>query len=317
MPFVIRTVLSIIIVLLGAPALNVMAQLESVPDTLDKKRYYPLHVGNEWHSVSYWPAIPTYNRVKIVGDTLVHGRRYFKSVSEYIEWNVVSVNTTWLRYNEADAVLLFKSVEDDTLGVDLTTPWYHADFRDSLDYDFSTIRVYVDGAYDTTVTFPGPLPISVGAVKRLHVPDPLQGTSYYIEQEYALDLGLVRWNYFDGASGSLWYAKIDGVEYGTPLSLVNNEEELLAPASSGIVALYPNPTRDQITLEYETRRGDSMVFFCFDLMGREVFTEHIPIINDDVQRIQFDVSNLIPGHYLLQMNSKFGQIDRAVFTVIP
>lgn len=193
-------------------------QSQIIPDTLDNRRYYLLEVGNEWQIAqnAFASAIQTFRRTRITSDTLVAGRQYYKSKFERFNFSkfLESEWDFWLRYNDVGAVLSFNAIEDDTVAVDSTLYWYHANFKDSVDVDLLN-KAFVDGRYDTTITFGGPVYVPVASVKELVVPDPLSGTSYFIQQVYAADFGLVRYEYFDGPTGSLAFARIGGVEYGT------------------------------------------------------------------------------------------------------
>jgi len=63
------------------------AHAQVIPDTLDNRRYFPLGVGNEWQYVEtdFHSAIPSYQRHRIIADTLVDGKQYFKYIVEGFE----------------------------------------------------------------------------------------------------------------------------------------------------------------------------------------------------------------------------------------
>jgi hypothetical protein len=139
------------------------AQAQIVPDTLDNRRYFPLEVGNEWHytSIAFISPIPSYQRLKIVADTIADGKRYFKSQSEWFNasFNLEHKGTSWLRYNAAGAVFAFSDLEADTTSNDSATFWYHADFGDTLEtgHGFEI----VGGTYDTSIVFPGAISVAL------------------------------------------------------------------------------------------------------------------------------------------------------------
>ncbi|MEM8485569.1 MAG: T9SS type A sorting domain-containing protein [Bacteroidota bacterium] len=209
----------------------VQGQIQIIPDTLDNRRYYPLEVGNEWQIVenAFASAISTFRRTRITGDTLVAGRQYFKSKFELYDLSKILSyeRETWLRYNDVGAVLSFNSITEDSLAVDSTLYWYHADFKDSVDVGLLN-RAFVSGRYDTTITFPGPVHVPVSAVKELIVPDPITGTQYGFQQAYAADLGLIRYAYWDGPDGYLAFARIGDMTYG---ERIIQEEHSVNPES--------------------------------------------------------------------------------------
>jgi len=55
-----------------------LVQAQSIPDTLDWRRYFPLQVGNEWHYVYIWTnTLMMRTQWYIIGDTLLDNEHYF------------------------------------------------------------------------------------------------------------------------------------------------------------------------------------------------------------------------------------------------
>lgn len=288
-----------------------------MPDTLDNRRYFPLAVGNEWHMVEFAFASPiaTYRRLNIVADTVVNDRRYFKSISERFDKSffLESLKESWLRYNEVGAVLGFENIEDDTLVPDSTLQWYHADFKDSVDIGLVNGKGFVDGVYDTTITFAGPVSVPVASMKQLYVPDPLRGTSYYVQETYAADFGLISYQYFDGGDGYLAYARINGVEFGTRAIFVSNETESVPENTLRMTTAYPNPAQGSVTIGYVSRKGELVKIEVYDLLGRKILDLSSPAINKE---IRIDISNLSPGRYIIRLSDSQGHAVNALITVV-
>ncbi len=152
----------------------------------------------------------------------------------------------------------------------------------------------------------------MAAIKTLQVPDPLQGISYYTTAVYAADFGRVAEAFFDGPTTDLSYARIGGVEYGTPPITVGDEWEEAQP--EGPLAVYPNPARHTVTLEFEPSPSAD-VQLC-DLLGRCFAGGAISRKDRRLGSAQLDVSDLSSGTYLLTITNQAGSRTSSVLTVV-
>ncbi len=292
------------------------AHAQVIPDTLDNRRYFPLAVGNEWQYVetAFITPIPSYQRRRIVSDTLVHDRLYYKYVVERYDASFFPGGgwTTWLRYNDAGGVVSFNDIADDTLAVDSTLQWYHADFGDSVDVGLLGRLAVVGGRYDTTIAIGGPERIPVAAIKILYEPDPLGGPGYFQASVQAADFGFIQYEAFDGPTGGLTYARIDGREYGVPAITVHREVEERAPSSTRIVSIFPNPATSTVTIGYTSPLGTAARVEVFDALGRIVHRQTLEAagVGGD---LSWDISEWPAGLYLVRWVDDTGPAATAPF----
>ncbi len=66
------------------------------------------------------------------------------------------------------------------------------------------------------------------------------------------------------------------------------------------INLYPNPTSDQLTVEFEATGANGVQFMVIDLTGKMVHQETLEV-NSGVQSIQFDAGRLVPGYYFVHL----------------
>jgi Secretion system C-terminal sorting domain len=287
------------------------AHAQVIPDTLDNRRYFPLAVGNEWQYVEadFNSAIPSYQRRRIVSDTLVHDRHYYMYVVEGYDKSFFlgGVWTTWIRYNDAGAVVTFIDIADDTLAVDSTLQWYHADFGDSVDVGHGRLAA-VGGRYDTT----GAFGVAVAAIKILYRPLDRAGTIFFQSEVQAADFGLIQYETFDGPIGGLSYARIDAREYGERVITVHREVEERAPTSTRIVSIFPNPATSTVTIGYRSPPGTAARLEVFDALGRIVHRQALG--GDGVgSELSWDISEWPAGLYLVRWVDDTGHSAAASF----
>lgn len=81
--------------------------------------------------------------------------------------------------------------------------------------------------------------------------------------------------------------------------LLHPEEEEQAPRTAAIFQLYPNPTRDQVTIDYQLDGLHAQTFVHLrDLAGRELGLRSMP---GEHGRLVLDVGHLAPGLYVLDV----------------
>ncbi|MEZ4702793.1 MAG: T9SS type A sorting domain-containing protein [Rhodothermales bacterium] len=287
------------------------AQGQIIRDTLDHRRYFPLAVGNEWQyeGHGFASAIPFYERKRVVADTLVGDRRYFRYVVEGFDHSMVLIrtHTAWLRYNAAGAVVAFADPGEDTMAIDSTLFWYHKDFGDSVDAEFGA-RAIVEGRYDTTV-FIGTTVVPVAAVKYLGERVPFVP---FVSEVIAAGFGLVSYQYWDGDEAGLTYARIDGRTYGVPAIHVGYEQPAHPLPATHILSLFPMPAGETVTIGYALRADHGATIDVIDLLGRTLITGPISAGSASLSEKSIDVSPLRGGTYLVRLTDDAGHADTAV-----
>lgn len=256
--------------------------------------------------------IPSYQRLRIVADTVASGHRYFKSHSEYFDatFQRVRSDTTWLRYNLAGAVLAFSDVAADTASSETLTYWYHANFGDTV--SVGTTLEIVGGAYDTTLSVGEP--VLVAAAKTLNVR--IFGDLKIVAKVYGADIGRVADSVFDGPETFLEYAKIGNTVYGSPAITVGRDREIDFPHAGGIHSLYPNPTRDRVIVVYDRVQAGTVLLEIYDMIGRKIMQSQVTTATIGTHEVPIDVSALSAGTYFVVLGNEQGRRQSHVLTVV-
>ncbi len=88
---------------------------------------------------------------------------------------------------------------------------------------------------------------------------------------------------------------------GNPIETGRDEVEsnVVRPAASSLLA-YPNPTSDQLTVEFTQAEGTATLVV-LDMTGKLLQSQKVASNGTGLQQVQLDVTNLQPGSYLLQV----------------
>lgn len=296
-----------------AAACPVHAQTPPPPDTLDWHRYYPLAVGNAWEYSDAENPFALFRHV-IESDTTIQGRLYYRRVTYSQEvpifGDTVFVNHDYVRYDTAGVVVAAASPAADTVAADPCADNYFA--RD-LRLGFGARvkcpmpppdSVIVEGAYDLVWTAPGGELVEVAAIKYFFV----DGIIY---TEFVADVGPV-------GGGNLWgprlhYARVGGVEYGTPRIPVAAES--VAPAVASLeVTVLRNPVRQHAAFGFRSTRPQRAYVEVFDVVGRRVWKAPVQL-SATWSRVDVPVSEFGAGTYFVRVSAEGDKVSRP-FTVM-
>lgn len=286
-----------ILPLLAAPA----ARTQTVSDTLDWRRYFPLEIGNEWHYRDA-EAFPV-TRLAIVGDTLIDDRLYFRATESVFELFFDSPAPTlarerdlFLAYGPDGIVAEFENPEDADGDPPPafergTAEFPNVDLRSAFG---STVDSDIDvaGNYEATIRI-GRTELVVPAVKQ------------FIQQawqwSFAADIGFLGGGNLHGPV--LEYARVGDVEVGS--IVVSSEERPRASASRrGALFFFPNPARDMVNVAFDAEGHTPLQLELFDTTGRRVAVHELTDARSAGRAIdRIDVSWLISGAYLARVRS--------------
>ena len=102
-------------------------------------------------------------------------------------------------------------------------------------------------------------------------------------------------------------------ECTTGIKTVVDSDQLSSADESNVVGfeldMYPNPADDQVTLELETEISGDYILGLTSLEGRNLFKKTIPI-RDAKEFIQIDLSSVLPGMYIVSLETEGGVITR-------
>ena len=270
------------------------------PDTTDWHSYFPLEAGNEWHYEAEFPSPPGAFRYsyRVVSDSLVNDTTYyvirhcFQNEDEPVKCN----DSAYLnRYDEELATIVYR-LDPPNEPVSYP-PWFLIPCR--LDSPFGELGeddcffdlggAFCYGEYDTEWLIGESK--AVGTLKGF---DSLFGARSFLS-----GIGFV-WEVGDGggAATSVVYARVGGVEYGTPV--VSNEADV--PLHQSVIRTFPNPARHEVTLQFSVPTAQQVEAIVYNLRSVLVETRPLGVVPGGVEvNHTIDVSKWPSGLYYMRL----------------
>ncbi|MGB3076834.1 MAG: T9SS type A sorting domain-containing protein, partial [Chitinophagales bacterium] len=81
-----------------------------------------------------------------------------------------------------------------------------------------------------------------------------------------------------------------------------------------VLAVNPNPVQTTLDITTDLSDGEDLAFRLFTTNGQPVFEQSI-FVNQDIQHILLNVSDLQPGIYLLHVNCEYGNFSQKVIKI--
>jgi hypothetical protein len=279
------------------------ADAQAVPDTTPPWRYFPMHIGDEWEYRGEYG----YTQVRIEGDTVLLGRRFFKHVTRYYDTQGKAVINArplvrFVRYDTTSHRALTyhrdanTGAEAEQLGVTELCR-FDAPFEEEIPCGMSS-RARTR-AVEAALLFdrgPGLPPDTVRTRLKLY--------QYAIDVAYAPGIGLVLYQP-DGPADVLRYYRVGGVERGRRF-VVAAEAEPRVKASS--LRAWPNPFRERLHVEVSAGAlvsGTAATIEVFDALGRRV---HRTLLDPGASLAALDTYRLAPGPYVVRWTQGAQQI---------
>ncbi len=225
--------------------------------------YFPLAIGNEYQF--YSPDTESYVFGKIERDTLYPNGKLYVSLPTIFEFgdsrvdslgNLLSIFKPFFYGGDPEEGLYFKA--DAKLGEIWAVVW---NFNPVIDTGYAEC-FYIDTVY---------LFGKWRVVKGISIFD----FSYiYYRFWVAEDIGLVREAYDDGTVNFLTYAKINGVVYGTLVSV--GEENPPVPGSFSVSQNYPNPFNGNTSIDVSLPQASSekkIKLIVYNILSSKLFEQ--------------------------------------------
>jgi hypothetical protein len=95
------------------------------------------------------------------------------------------------------------------------------------------------------------------------------------------------------------FDQITNVEYG-----IDNPEI--------IASIYPNPSTDVATLEYNLSRRSELLVGLFDMQGKHLEDLYIGEGTQGIHQLSINVSSLPSGVYLVRLSSELGKLEKTL-----
>lgn len=299
--------------------------LNDVPESFKEKyyskprNYNPLQVGNIWQF--YDTEYNTYANTKIVQDSIINGKQYFKKI--YFQNNPPTTNfVTWERNDTTSGVSFMLDFEDvnnngdfleelplDSLENQYWTRYatYKYSFRQPNPYSF----------------FPGEKTVLVGDTNWVRINgDTVISREFQIEELFWWEMIIEKFGIFAyslespirGCTGAI----INGKQYGTIVSVEDYFERITNDFA--LHQNYPNPFNPSTTITYSipTLPNQSYVkirLFVYDTLGRVITT----LVNEKKQSgtysVTFNAEGLASGVYYYSLISESNVITKPMLLI--
>ena len=247
--------------------------------------FFPLSIGNEYqyhNGDNYWYGVIERDTLYPFGKlyfSLPYDLFYFGDTRVDSNGNILSASKPFFINGEPEEYLLFKA------NAQWGEVWPVAWNYNVVIYTGYALCIYDDSLY------------IFGEKRRVKGTLIYDNSYYYYYFWLAEGIGLIREQFDDGTVNNLNYAKINGIIYGT---LVSVEEEIhQIPSEFYVSQNYPNPfngvTQIEVRLPYSSYNNYKLLIH--NILGSLVYEKEFPVNNFSVIRINTDELKLSSGTY--------------------
>ncbi|MBW7888598.1 MAG: T9SS type A sorting domain-containing protein [Bacteroidetes bacterium] len=125
--------------------------------------------------------------------------------------------------------------------------------------------------------------------------------SFWLGNEYfAIGFGMVQWDIEPSDVGYLAGAVINGVHYGTVVSI---KRELTIPETFEVLTNYPNPFNNSTIISYSIAQQGNVNLIIYDVLGGKITT----LVNQKMEKGKYEISfsgdNLTSGIYFVVLQT--------------
>ena len=285
----------LIVLLIGANF--AFGQIDTLQEAI---KYYPLQTGNYWEYCTYIYEFPFYvdsvfYSVEITGDTILTNNKPYKILSQKSIPFDGCVTKTFERLDTSTAcVYRFSTdtffIENEYLADSLFArpgDYYMGSFAGYYSWPGDLSTLCTNEYQDTVLGY-------VTSIKEFTDQSGIPGFNFSL----AKGLGFITSDSYEFGGGitNLRYAKIDGVEYGTQITAIDNVESN-RPDNYFLYQNYPNPFNPATVIEYSIANPGLVTIKVYDILGNEIRT----LVNEEESAgkysTSFDGSTLVSGIY--------------------
>ena len=263
------------------------------PPNLLAQKYYPLEIGNRWDYKTFYfdyyggNLDSSFHSVEVIGDTLFSNGKNYSVFSSYdlIGGTFVRMDESYIYYyntneNEEDTII--------NLSAELNVPYYpESEFAWSVELiEIDTVELFGISTRSLRYRMDGLILryVSISDIFGLyHLDSPGEPP------------GTGQW------STNLYFAIIDGEEYGEPVSVEDDLTNL--PLDLSLSQNYPNPFNPTTKITYTIPQSSFVMLKVYDVLGNEIAT----LINEEkpagIYEVEFDGSDLTSGIYFYKLRA--------------
>lgn len=258
-------------------------------DTTSNLSFFPLEVGNIWHYAVYdyenEEEFKYYTYKKIIGDTLIQNKKYYKL------------------FDEGNEIIIYYRIDSTNLKVYSTNEnllnyeFIMYDLNPSEPYEALSITVYPDTGFGDV----GLLPLSTNYF------------AYYfsspVSEGYKLSkgIGLSYWYLYEfgGIKAKLYSAVISGKQYGETVGL---ESKRIINKYELELINYPNPFNPTTIIEYSIPEASFVILDIYNSLGEKVSNLVSQFQSAGNYKINFSGKELSSGIYFYKLSTGFKKI---------
>jgi hypothetical protein len=276
-----------------------------------KKDFYPLKIGNLWQ---YRNESNNLGNQKVVGDTAIDGINYFLLIHSLPSTHgVLRIDSLFRVINRGGGPFW-----GDTCGGN--TPYessvYHLNEADSTVWEICDGFTGIIG--EQLVRFNRIRMMNIFGQPREVMEYDYGGaflgdTIWFYGARLAKGIGIIEERYYEGSYWILQGCIIEGIQYGTIVSIDNQPE--LIPTQIVLHQNYPNPFNPSTKISYSIKEEGLVTLKVYDVLGKEVATlvnENKPEGNYEVE---FNASALPSGMYIYKLQvGNFTDVKKMLLT---
>jgi hypothetical protein len=286
---------------------------QAIPDTTAPWTYYPLGLGDVWQ---YTVAIEnrfghhyTYALTReVVAIDTVFGRVYARLLT-------VAMNVPQMPEPPPDSLMV--RARFDTIAARpiwrsgmLPENRYECRLDEAFPVEPDTTRSIACDAWAATVAGGYSLPLPHGGVATQKIVDVDHALDLTDSTTFASGIGVIarRWTYkvHGWETHLLAYARVAGIEYGTPIVAAEPP-----PAGRRPLSVAPNPTDGRAVVSFHLASAGLVRVTLHDVLGRELLVAYDGWLSAGDHRMPVEAAGLPPGVYLVR-----GVVD-AIGTSVP
>jgi hypothetical protein len=300
----------IILLLLFIIGINLSAQIDTT-----RKEFYPLQIGNIWQ---YRNDINQILTATIKADTMLDGEHYyvFERVALRTQGKVVRVDSLIRVQNRRGG-----PTAGDSCGGN--TPYelsiYHLNESDTTSWEICETFNGIP-TFNQLTRFNNISTLNIFGKSREVMKFDFGGVVFGEEDtiwNYGASLvkgiGIIEEHYFDGGYRALQGAVIDGVQYGTIVSVDELIETI--PKEIELYQNFPNPFNPETRIRYEINKNTNVSIKIFNILGEEITT----LIDDYYQpgsyEVEFNASQLSSGVYIAVLQTEETMLTRTMLLI--
>ncbi len=250
---------SLIVCLLDA---NAHAQLRKASD------YFPLQIGNIWEYQHYL-GFSKPQHFEITSDTLIADTvRVYRTLLRIMDVGNPSPQEGYVYYHyNSDSTAVYRDYEFPVM------PYYGLPMIDTR-HGILGLWHYPIGDYrgDFAITDTG----SIVLFDSLRHWAQVKGGIFYADSTWDTDYS---WSFVESIGpvraglDTLLYAKINGINFGRPISAVETRDNAEMPMEFSL-HVYPNPVYDKTTIEITVASSQQLEVCVMNLLGQKVYSLH-------------------------------------------